>query len=115
MCPFCPGKVGDEAHVLFDCIVYGNIRNVYINKVQNVSLQDQVLSVLKCIDESSLAALGKYLFLAVQMHKKTTGKWCISIVVRFLCLRNCWLKLCIPHLELSIRSVWQLLKMTDQS
>ena len=70
VCPFCPGKVGDEAHVLFDCIVYGNIRNVYINKVQNVSLQDQVLSALKCIDESSLAALGKYLFLAVQMHKK---------------------------------------------
>ena len=70
MCPFCSGKVGNEAHVLFDCIVYGNIRNVYINKVQNVSLQDQVLSALKCIDESSLAALGKYLFLAVQMHKK---------------------------------------------
>ena len=60
VCPFCSGKVGDEAHVLFDCIVHGNIRNMYINKVQNVSLQDQVLSVLKCIDESSLAALGKY-------------------------------------------------------
>ena len=59
VCPFCPGKVGDEAHVLFDCIVYGNIRNVYINKVQIVSLQDQVLSVLKCTDERSLVALEK--------------------------------------------------------
>ena len=39
--------------------------------------------MLKCTDESSLFALGKYLFLAVQMRKKTTRKWCISIVVRF--------------------------------
>ena len=46
-CPFCPGKAEDEAHVLFDCFVYGNIRNVYINKAQNISLQEQVLSVLK--------------------------------------------------------------------
>jgi len=69
-CPFCPDKVEDEAHVLFDCFVYGNIRNVYINKAQNISLQEQVLSVLKCTDESSLVALVKYLFLAVQMRKK---------------------------------------------
>ena len=69
-CPFCPDKVEDEAHVLFGCFVYGNIRNVYIHKAQNISLQDQVLSVLKCTDESSLVALGKYLFLAVQMHIK---------------------------------------------
>ena len=60
----------DEAPVFLDCFVYGNIRNVYINKAQNISLQDQVLSVLKCTDESSLVALGKYLFLAVQMCKK---------------------------------------------
>ena len=38
----------DEAHVLLDCFVYGNIRNVYINKAQNISLEDQVLSVLNC-------------------------------------------------------------------
>ena len=69
-CPFCPDKVEDEAHVLFDCFVYGNIRNVYINKAQNISLQEQVLSVLKCTDESSVVALGKYLFLAVQIRKK---------------------------------------------
>ena len=56
-CPFCPHKAEDEAHVLFDCFVYGNIRNVYINKAQNISLQDQVLSVLKCTDESSLLPL----------------------------------------------------------
>ena len=68
--PFCPDKVEDEAHVLFDCFVPGNIRNVYINKVQNISLQDQVLGVLKFTDESSLFALGKYLFLAVHMRKK---------------------------------------------
>ena len=104
-CPFCPDKVEDEAHVLFDCFVYGNIRNVYINKAQSISLQDQVLSVLKCTDESSLVALGKYLFLAVQMHKKKTGKWCISTAVHFLCLKRCWLNLCIPHLELSVGSV----------
>ena len=70
VCPFCPDRAEDEAQVLFDCIVYGSIRNVYINKIQNTSLQDHVLSVLKCTDESSLVALGKYLFLAVQMHKK---------------------------------------------
>ena len=29
-CPFCPDKVEDKAHVLFDCFVYGNTRNVYI-------------------------------------------------------------------------------------
>ena len=52
-CPFYPDKAEDEAHVLFDCFVYGNVRNVYINKVQNISLQEQVLSVLKCTDESS--------------------------------------------------------------
>ena len=69
-CPFFPDKVEDEAHVLFDCFVYGNIRNVYINKAQNISLQEQVLSVLKCTDDSSLVALGKYLFLAVQIRKK---------------------------------------------
>ena len=68
-CPFCPDKVEDEAHVLFDCFVYGNIRNVYINKAQNISLQEQVLSVLKCTDESSLVSLGQYLFLAVQIRK----------------------------------------------
>ena len=73
-CPFCPDKVEDEAHVLFDCFVYGNTRNLYINKAQNISLQDQVLSVLKCTDESSLVALGKYLFLAVQMHIKKYKK-----------------------------------------
>ena len=54
--------------------MYGNIRNVYINKAQNISLEDRVLSVLKCTDESSLVALGKYLFLAVQMRKKTDSK-----------------------------------------
>jgi len=37
VCPFCSGKVGNEAHVLFDCIVHGNIRNMYINKVDNSS------------------------------------------------------------------------------
>ena len=63
--PFCPDKAGDEAHVLVDCFVYGKIRNVYTNKAQNISLQDLVLSVLKCTDESSLVALGKYWFLAV--------------------------------------------------
>ena len=46
--------------------MHENIRN----KARNISLQDQVLSVLKCTDESSLVALGKYLFLAVQMHIK---------------------------------------------
>ena len=112
---FFPDKVEDEAHVLFDCFMYGNIRNVYINKAQNISHQEQVLSVLKCADENSLVALGKYLFLAVQIHKKTTWKWCISIVVRFLYPKRCWLKLCMPHLELPIRSVWKLLKMTDHS
>ena len=75
------------------------------SETQNISLQEQVLNVLKCTDENSLVALGKYLFLAVQMRKKSTQKWCISTVVRFLCLKRCWLKLCIPHLELSIRSV----------
>ena len=59
-----------HTYVLFDCFMYGNIRNVYINKAQNISLQEQVLSVLKCTDESSLVALGKYLFLAVQIRKK---------------------------------------------
>ena len=34
------------------------------------TFQDQVLSVLKCTEESSVVALGKYLFLAVQMHQK---------------------------------------------
>ena len=71
-CPFCPDE--DEAHVLFDCFVYGNIRNAYTNKAQNISLQDQVLSVLKCTDESNLVALGKYLFLAVQIRKKEKKK-----------------------------------------
>ena len=104
-CPFCPDKAEDKAHILTDCFVYGNIRNMYINKAQNILLQEQVLSVLKCTDESSLVALGKYLFLAVQMHKKMTRKWCISIVVHFLCLKRCWLKLCIPHLELVSQKV----------
>ena len=36
-----------HTYVLFDCFMYGNIRNVYINKAQNISLQEQVLSVLK--------------------------------------------------------------------
>ena len=93
-CPFCPDKVEDETHVLFDSFLYGNMRNVYINKAQNISLQDQVIKVLKCTDESSLVALGKYLFLAGQMRKKkTTRKWCVSIIVHFSCLRKCWLKL----------------------
>ena len=39
-------------------------------EIQNISLQEQVLSVLKCTVENSLVALGKYLFLAVQMHIK---------------------------------------------
>ena len=30
-CPICSDKAEDEAHVFFDCFVYGNIRNVYIN------------------------------------------------------------------------------------
>ena len=67
-CPFCADKVEDETHVLFDCFVYGNMRNVYLNKAQNISLQDQMIKVLKYTDESSLVALGKYLFLAVQMR-----------------------------------------------
>ena len=46
--------------------MHENIRN----KARNISLQDQVLSVLKCTEESSLVALGKYLFLAVQVHQK---------------------------------------------
>ena len=50
-CPFCPDKVEDEAHVLFDCF-------------------SDCFSVLKCTDESSLVALGKYLFLAVQIRKQ---------------------------------------------
>ena len=33
-----------------------------------------MLSVLKCTDESSLVALGKYLFLAVQIRKKRLEK-----------------------------------------
>ena len=43
-------------------------------EIQNISLQEQVLSVLKCTDESSLVALGKYLFPAVQMRKKLIFK-----------------------------------------
>ena len=42
----------DEAPVFLDCFVYGNIKNVYINKAQNISVQDQGLSVLKCTDQS---------------------------------------------------------------
>ena len=51
-CPFCRVKIEKgEAPVFFDYVVYGNIRNVYINKAQNISLEDQVLSVLKCTDQ----------------------------------------------------------------
>ena len=88
--PFWPDKVEDEASVLFDCFMYGNIRNAYINKAQNISLQDQMLSVLKCTDESSLVVFEKCLFIAAQMHnnKKTTLKLCICIVVHFWCLKD---------------------------
>ena len=62
----------DEAHVLFDCfaIVCRDIRNFYITKAQIISVQVQVLSVLRCTEESGLVALGKYSFLAVQMRQK---------------------------------------------
>ena len=33
-----------------------------------------MLSMLKCTDDSSLAALGKYLFLAVQVRVKNDSK-----------------------------------------
>ena len=43
-----------------------------------------MLSVLKCTDESSLVALGKYLFPAVQMRKNLIFKK-DSKVVHILC------------------------------
>ena len=83
-----------------------------------ILLQDQVLSVLKCTDESSLVAFGKSLFVLVYSANawKNDSKVVRTIVVRFMCPKMRWLNwLCIPHLGLSIRSVWQLLKMTAWS
>ena len=32
-CPFCPTKVEDEAHFLFNCPVYSHLRNTYLEPV----------------------------------------------------------------------------------
>ena len=44
--PFCLDKVEDEKHVVFECCVYENMINVYLNKLQDISFQDQVVSML---------------------------------------------------------------------
>ena len=64
-CPFCPDEVEDEVHVIFE-----NIRNVYLNKLQDISFQEQVICLLRSTPENSLVALGKYLFFAAQMRRK---------------------------------------------
>ena len=33
--------------VIFECYVYENIRNVHLNKLHDISFQDQVFSMLK--------------------------------------------------------------------
>ena len=80
-CPFCTDKV-DEVHVIFECYEHENNRNVYVNKLQDVSFQEQVISIKKSTPENGLVGLGqktcfqqskgfrKDLFLAEQMLQK---------------------------------------------
>ena len=43
---------------------------MHLNKLQDISFQDQVISILRSTQENSLDALGKYLFLEAQMRQK---------------------------------------------
>ena len=97
-CPFCTDKAEDKVHVIFECYVYENIRNVHFNKLQDISFQDQVFSMLKSTQKSKLVALGKILMFSSANASEKIKKCSTTRVVRLCLFASCcsfW-SLCSP-------------------
>lgn len=64
MCPFCPGCIEDETHVITNCSAYEVIRDRYVQIDVQQDLRNQTINMIKTIDEGKMVNLAKFLYLA---------------------------------------------------
>jgi len=69
-CPFCPGNIEDEVHVVFLCQAYKSIRRQYIGDMVFVSFQEELLRLFLSEEEQMIVHFAKFLFLANQTRKR---------------------------------------------
>jgi hypothetical protein len=63
-CPFCPGQVEGEVHVVFICPEYAEQRARYIYPVDTMDMQEQINRMFVSNEEKTLVSLAKFLYLA---------------------------------------------------
>ena len=66
MCPFCRTKPENESHFLFECTVYNDLREKFLQASAGLSAQE----LLKANDSIHMHNLSRYIFHAINKRKR---------------------------------------------
>ena len=68
-CPFCPGVLEDEAHVVYICPSYVELRQKYLDRDRAGDWQAQLWQLFSSNDESEIKKFCTFVFLLLEKRR----------------------------------------------